>query len=223
MKTNKKHYFLATVILFILFILFTIAVMTIDVRPIGPENSSVGFAIFNGFIFSSLGTNTLWYTITKWLGFIPIIVAIGFALLGIVQWIKRKQFKNIDKNIIVLGIFYILVGLFYVFFERFVVNDRPVLMAGQLEASYPSSHTMLVTCIMTTAIMQAHERIHNKTVFMGINIASILIIVITVIGRLLSGVHWCTDILAGLLLSAALITLYSAILNKVRDRQVTNI
>lgn len=217
MERKKKHYFLIAGLLFLLFVIFTIAVRMIDVQPIGPEGSRVGFATLNGAVFNALGTSEAWYTITKWLGYIPIFIVIGFAILGIAQWITRKGFTKIDKSILVLGGFYVLVGIAYVFFELFIVNYRPVLLSEQLEASYPSSHTMLVICVMVTAMMQFRNRIQNKIGGSIVMVLSIAIILLMVVGRLLSGVHWCTDIIGSILLSSALIMLYVAMIHKVCD------
>ena len=94
-----------------------------------------------------------------------------------------------------------------------------VLTDGALEASYPSSHTMLVICIMGTAIMQFRRLLPEKK---GLRIfldgAAVLLIVVTVVGRLLSGVHWFTDILAGVLLSSALVMLYFSALTWLEEK-----
>jgi undecaprenyl-diphosphatase len=99
----------------------------------------------------------------------------------------------------------------YVFFEIVVINYRPTLIAGCLEASYPSSTTLLVMCIMPTAMMQLYTRIQNIIFRQWILLIMALFVVVMVIGRLLSGVHWITDIIGGALLSAAMVFLYYAI------------
>lgn len=94
------------------------------------------------------------------------------------------------------------------FFEFFVVNYRPVLIEGVLEASYPSSTTMLMMCIMPTAIMQFHHLISSKRLRNIVNAFCGIYASFMVIGRVLSGVHWFTDIVGGILLSATLVMLY---------------
>lgn len=216
---NKtKRNFTITGILFLLFVFFTFMITKIDVRPIGPENSTVGFASINQFIFELSGTSSLWYNITDWLGIIIILFALGFALLGLFQLIKRKSLFKIDKSILLLGVFYVVIIAFYILFENIIINYRPVLMDGVLEASYPSSHTMIAICIMSTAIMQFHELFpERKKLLTLLDILSVFIILTTIIGRLLSGVHWFTDIIAGILLSSALIMLYYSILKYIKN------
>ena len=206
-KKNKKRLVLG-VSLVVAFVLWTILVCFVDVRAIGPEGSSVGFAALNGFVHELTGVNWFLYTITDWLGIIPIAVALGFAILGLVQLIKRKSLWKVDHRSLALGVFYIVVMTAYIFFEVVVINYRPTLIDGYLEASYPSSTTMLVMCVMPTAAMQLNVRIKN-TVFR--RCAVITIVAFTafmVIGRLISGVHWITDIIGGALLSAGLVTMY---------------
>lgn len=153
------------------------------------------------------------YTMTDWLGLVPLGVAMGFALLGLVQLIKRKHLREVDFSILVLGGFYLVVMAAYVLFEVFVVNYRPVLINGHLEASYPSSTTMLVMCVMPTAIMQLNARIKNYALRRCAAFVMAAFIVFMVIGRLLSGVHWVTDIVGGALLSAGLVMLYHSIMS----------
>lgn len=190
------------------FVLWTVAVQFIDVRTIGPNGSSVGFATINGFVHKLTGVHMSLYNVTDWLGLVPIFVAMGFALFGFAQWIKRKHLSKVDYSIFVLGGFYIAVMAVYVLFEMITVNYRPVLINGILEKSYPSSTTLIVMCVMPTAIMQFNSRIKNTVLKKTMSFLITAFIVFMVIGRLVSGVHWFTDIIGGALLSAGLVTLY---------------
>ena len=206
-KKNKKRFVLGTSLI-VAFVLWTVFVRLVDVQPIGPEGSSVGFATLNGFVHELTGVNWVLYTITDWLGLVPIAVALGFAILGLVQLIGRKSLWKVDHSILALGVFYIVVMAAYVFFEIVVINYRPTLIEGILEASYPSSTTMLVMCVMPTAAMQLNTRIKNTVLRRCAIIATVAFTAFMVIGRLISGVHWVTDIIGGALLSAGLVTLY---------------
>ena len=208
MQKNNKG-IIVTGSLYVIFIIFTVLVKTIDVQPIGPKLSAVGFAAINQSVLKFFGINLQWYNISSWLGYIAIAVAGGFAVFGLIQFIKRRSIRKVDERILLLGVFYILIFAAYVFFELLVVNYRPIILSEGLEASFPSSHTMLVICIMVTAIMQFHYYLREKKMWMWLAIiASALIIAVTVAGRLISGVHWFTDIVAGILLSSAFIALY---------------
>ena len=194
------------------FVLWTVAICFVDVRAIGPQGSSVGFAGINGFVHNLTGVHWGLYNITDWLGLVPIFVCMGFGVLGLMQWIKRKSICKVDHDILVLGGFYIVTIAAYLFFESVVINYRPVLINGYLEASYPSSTTLLVMCVMPTAIMQLGRRIKSKTIRNIVTAAIITFIVFMVVGRLISGVHWFTDIVGGALLSASLVTLYYGVI-----------
>ena len=211
-KENQKDFRIAICIL-IAFVMWTAAICFVDVQAIGPQESSVGFATVNRFVHSLTGVHMPLYTITDWLGLVPLGFVMWFGTLGLIQWIQRKHLLKVDYNIRILGGFYIVVMALYVLFEVLVVNYRPVLINGYLEASYPSSTTMLVMCVMPTAIMQFNARIKNNVLKRCVASAIIAFIVFMVIGRLISGVHWFTDIIGGALLSTGLVLMYRAIIS----------
>lgn len=197
-------------ILLTVFLLWTAAVCIVDVQPIGPNDSSVGFATINGYVHDLTGVNLGLYNLTDWLSLIPIAFVMGFGLLGLRQWIQRKSLWKVDGSIIALGIFYFVVGAVFLLFEILVVNYRPVLIEGVLEASYPSSTTMLVLCVMGTAMTQLRQRIKICVLRRIVIFVMSAFVVFMVVGRLISGVHWLTDIIGGGLLSGGLIALYDA-------------
>ena len=210
-KENQRNFCIATCML-LAFLLWTVAIQFVDVQAIGPQESSVGFATINQFVHNLTGVHMSLYTITDWLGLVPLMFVMGFGTLGLIQWIKRKHLLKVDYSILVLGGFYIVVMAVYVLFEMIVTNYRPVLIGGILEASYPSSTTMLVMCVMPTAIIQLNARIKNNVLKRFVASAMIAFIAFMVIGRLVSGVHWFTDIIGGALLSAGLVLMYRAII-----------
>ena len=210
MKRIRKN-FVASMCFLTAFVLWTLEICFVDVRAIGPQGSSVGFAGINGFVHNLTGVHWGLYNITDWFGLVPIFVCMGFGILGFVQWIKRKDIRKVDHDILALGGFYIVTIAVYLFFESVVINYRPVLINGYLEASYPSSTTMLVMCVMPTAIVQLSSRTKNKMLRNIITITIIAFIAFMVIGRLISGVHWFTDIVGGALLSAGLVTMFYSV------------
>ena len=213
MKKVKQRNFCAAICMLSAFLLWTAAIQFVDIKSIGPLESTVGFAEMNRFVHNLTGVHMSLYTVTDWLGLIPIMFAIGFGALGLTQWIMRKNLLKVDYSILVLGGFYIVVMAVYILFETVVVNYRPVLINGCLEASYPSSTTMLVMCVMPTAAIQLHARIKNNVLRRCVISAIIAFIGFMVIGRLVSGVHWFTDIVGGVLLSTGLVLLYHAFIS----------
>ncbi len=211
MEKKNSRLFWVGVGLLAVFVLWTVLIRFVDVEAIGPRQSSVGFATLNGYIHNLTGVNMSLYIITDWLGLVPIGVAFGFAVLGIVQCIKRKSLLKVDRSILTLGGFYIVVMAVYILFEIVVINYRPTLIDGYLEASYPSSTTILVMCVMPTAMMQLRTRIKNDLFRRCVMLVIAVFIAFMVIGRLVSGVHWITDIIGGALFSTAIVLMYYAI------------
>ena len=184
------------------FLAWTWLVTTVDVRPIGPDGSTVGLATINSAFHTWTGVHLSLYVLTDWLSIIPLGIVATFAALGLAQWIRRRSLCKVDRDILILGGYYLVVLAVYVLFEFVTVNYRPLLIEGVPEVSYPSSTTMLVLCVIPTAVMHLHARLPRRllTVFAAF----------MVVARLLSGVHWLTDIIGGILLSTALVLLYRA-------------
>ena len=203
---RKKLY--AASALIAAFILWTAVISFIDVQAIGPQGSRVGLSAVNGWFHGLTGVHMTLYTVTDWLGLVPVAVVMAFAMLGLIQWFKRKRFFLVDSSILILGGFYVIVMGAYLLFEELVINYRPVLIDGRLEASYPSSTTMLVLCVMPAAMLQLRGRIRNRRCRAGVCGALAVFTGFMVVGRLVSGVHWFTDIVGGVLLSAGLVLLY---------------
>lgn len=208
MKKGNKKILHSAIALLTAFVVWTMAVKLFDVKAIGPEGTTVGFATINEFIHNLTGVNMHLYTITDYLSIVPLFFITGFALTGLIQLIKRKSLRSVDFDILVLGVFYIIVMAVYVFFEIFVVNYRPLLIDGQLEASYPSSTTTLVMTVMPSSTMQLSSRIKNKALNKAICALISVFTAFMVFVRLFSGVHWLSDIIGGALLSAGLVLLY---------------
>lgn len=254
-RKNCVKILLCGAALVLTFVLWTFLVKWVDVQQIGPEKSSVGFSSLNGFVHNFFGVHMDLYYITDWLSLVPVGFIFGFAVVGLVQWISRKSIRKVDMNILVLGGFYVVVLSAYIFFEYYVVNYRPVLISGFLEASYPSSTTLLVLTVMPTAVMMfvmgksagseknslenvssdsvllSAGKSENNVLFYATNsckiknrtvrkVAAFLIILFTVFmvaGRLISGVHWITDIIGGIILSAGLVMIYYGVVSLITE------
>ena len=202
---RRREFFIGMCLL-LAFAAWTVLVSVVDVQAIGPMGSEVGLAKLNGALHELIGVHMEIYVITDWLSLVPVLLGAWFAIVGLGQWIRRKNLLKVDRGILTLGGFYVIVGAVYIFFEKIGVNYRPVLINGLLEASYPSSTTVLVMCVMLTALMHFRNR--------GIRTAIVIFTALMVIGRLISGVHWFSDIVGGVLLSAGLVTVYHSIQEK---------
>ena len=220
MKKTNKTYFIITAVLFLLFIVFTVLVKTVDVAVPSFDATcpEVGFSSLNAAAHEVLGVSETWYEITDLLGMLDILTVAVFGALGLWQWIRRKSLMKVDSCILLLGVFYALVAALYVTFEIFVINYRPILVEGVWEASYPSSHTMLACCVLGSAMVAFSRLCALKKWNVIVDIAASLVIVTMVVGRLLSGVHWLTDIIGGVLLSAALVSLYISALAYMEEK-----
>ena len=207
MKSNRIYIYTAASILSA-FVIWTLAVSLIDVQAIGPNGTSIGFATLNGYFHHLTGVNMLLYTLTDWLSLIPFLFIAVFATVGLIQLLRRKSFLKVDYSILILGGFYLVVMAAFVIFEIFVVNHRPILIDGVLEASYPSSTTVLITTVMPTAAIELNRRIKSTSIRATVISLITLFSIFMVVARLICGVHWLSDIIGGVLLSSALVMFY---------------
>jgi undecaprenyl-diphosphatase len=149
----------------------------------------------------------LLYKIAEILGLVIILIALCYAALGFYQLIKRKSIFKVDRELIVLGLTYLLMLIEYLLFEMIIINYRPILMDGELEASYPSSHTILALCICFSSLITS-KKYFNKKYIKQINIITVVLTGLVLLLRTISGVHWISDIIGGIIISLTLVSYY---------------
>ena len=212
MKQNGKRILFLGSIFIAAFIIWTILIQKVDVQPLGVNGTDIGFATINCWFHKLTGVHMGIYTITDWLGLVPICICMIFGGIGCMQLFKRRSLFKVDCDIIFLGAYYICVIFGYLIFEMIPINYRPILIEGLMEASYPSSTTLLVLCVMPTLAEQVNRRSDNETIKKIVKILVISFSVFMVFGRLISGVHWLTDIVGSIMLSVGLFCIYKAVI-----------
>ena len=228
----KKTNYIISIVLLIVAIVFTILVAKVDVKPVGPINpetripSEVGFSTINSAIAQKIPFNSTFYKISQYVGYLAFAFVAFYAFIGLLELIKKKNIKEINKVIIALGIFYVCVAIVYALFEVLTINYRPIVLENELEASYPSSHTMLAICVCGSSLLVSNALIGNIKAKKILNIAACAIMLIVIVSRFLSGVHWFTDIIGGIIISGFMIQTFSNIVKSIdntRDKREANI
>ena len=186
-------------------------VKTIDVKAIGPNKSSVGFSSINKAYANLVGSNMTIYKLTEIFGLLIFIIVGIYGLIGIYQLFKRKSLFKVDREIISVGILYILMIGTYLVFEKVIINYRPIIIEGELEASFPSSHTMLAICTCVSSLMIYKKYIPKKFNYLVI-FTTVLLLTLVFLGRTISGVHWISDIVGGVIISITLLSYFYTIL-----------
>ena len=225
-KRSNRRFVFSAVIFVLIFVLIAL-VKTFDVAAIGPEGTSIGFSHLNGAVHEFFGLSNVWYAITQATGIVAICLVLEYAILGLIQLISRKSFAKVDRYIYCLGGLFAVVFVLYALFEKVVINYRPIIEEGaeHVEASFPSSHTMLVCTVLGSVILILDKygnigiKNQSKKTVTFLKAFLFVLILLTVIGRLVCGVHWLTDILGGVLISLALLFLFSAVLDRVDDKK----
>ncbi len=218
---KEKRNMLTGVGMIVAFAVWTVLIQWVDVQAVGQNGTKIGYADFNVWFHQLTGVHMTIYTITDWLGLVPIFICLCFGVLGLVQLIKRRGLLKVDTDILLLGVYYVLVIACYLIFEMIPINYRPVLIEGRQEASYPSSTTLLVLSVMPTLRFQANRRVSNDMIRKAVAVFVVAFSSFMVIGRVISGVHWATDIIGSVLLSAGLYMLYrSAVFYSYKTKKV---
>lgn len=221
MKKSKKL-LISTIVFGMLAIVYTIIIALVDKQSIGPNESQVGLATINKFFQERLGFNETFYKLSNLLGYIAFGIAFVYMVIGLIQLIKRKSIKKVDTEISILGLFYIITLIIYVLFEFVKINYRPVLIDGNLDPSYPSSHTLLALFISTSAIFVNLKIIENKPLRITLNTITIILGLAILVGRIISGVHWITDILGGILIATTLVLGYLCVAEYFKEKLANN-
>lgn len=218
MTDEVKTSYIKTCAMFIAFAAFTLLVMLVDVQAIGPEGTSVGFATFNKAVQETFPYNEVLYNISKYAGYLVLAVAGCFALYGVLMLIVRKSFKKVDKDIYVLAGFYAIILVVYVAFDKIAINYRPVILDEGIEPSYPSTHTMLAITILTAAMIEFDMRVKSKRLLYAVEAFSVLLMLVVIVFRFISGVHWATDVAGSVILGIALSMLFSTVIKQVTKK-----
>lgn len=190
---------------------FVYLVKYYDVKAIGPNKSSVGFSSINKAYANLVGSNMTIYKLTEIFGLLIFIIVGIYGLIGIYQLFKRKSLFKVDREIISVGILYILMIGTYLVFEKVIINYRPIIIEGELEASFPSSHTMLAICTCVSSLMIYKKYIPKKFNYLVI-FTTVLLLTLVFLGRTISGVHWISDIVGGVIISITLLSYFYTIL-----------
>ena len=217
----KKEKLIKLRILLVFTIVFSLLVCFVDRAAIGPKGTTVGFSHINGFFREIFKFSNPLYVITNIFGYLAILVCLFFGFIGRMQLFKGRSLKKVDRNVIALGVLYIVVILLYVIFEKAEINFRPVIMPGETdpEASFPSSHTMLALVVFCSAPSVLRKYVKDKQLRKIINIVLYVLAGLTVVGRMISGVHWITDIFASIFISATLLYAFFMVLEAIRPKK----
>ena len=210
MKQQGMKYLYTGMAGMVAFTLWTWLIRVVDVRIAGESQTPVGFATVNCRFHDLTGVHMGLYTVTDWLGLVPVFGCLLMGTVGLVQLIRRKRPHKVDMDILLLGMYYVLVMGAYLLFEYIPVNYRPILIDGRLEASYPSSTTLLVLSGMPTLVFQIRRRMRNRRLQPWLTRLVMVFSLFMVLGRLVSGVHWLTDIIGSVFLSLGLFRCYQA-------------
>ena len=222
---KKLTYLLIPSLFLAVVIIWTALVKVIDVHYVGAAGSLGFYALntqVNDFV-QSLNTKTF-KLITDVLMFAAIATCLPFAIVGLVQLIKRKDLKKVDSTIYVILAGYVAMVVMYFVFEIVKINYSPLSTAEELKASYPSSHVLVYSVMMGMAVLGLLHfvKMHDDLKLL-INIFYMFSTLAMAGLRLFSGQHYLTDIIGGVLLSYTILfainSLYRYLKNENKEKE----
>lgn len=210
-QRKRKGTLILGSILAVLSVVYICLIATVDVQPLGLENTNIGFATINTAVAAKLPYSAIFYKISSLLGYSAFLIVAFFVVCGVVQLVKRKSLAKVDRSILAMGALFVITIILYVAFDKIVINYRPVILPGELEleSSFPSSHTMLAIVVFGSAAIDLKRRLKGNKVGSIIGIVLCLLMLLIVVCRFLSGAHWLTDIVGGVLIAGALVAWYA--------------
>lgn len=219
----KKRYLIISCASLLLFLLFLIMLYTVDVKNIGAGVTKVGLCFINNHSFMASNAS-MWDKISDVCMYLGIGVIGALFILGVVQLIQRKNILKVDKEILVFGCLVVLMIIIWLFFDKvLIVNNRPILVDGKVECSFPSTHIMITSFALLSGSYYLFKKINKKHLTIIMYVASAIIVTICFLGRVLSGMHFLTDAVCGLLMGLFLFFSLLAILQFIiKDHKAMN-
>ena len=219
----KKTNYLLSFILLAIAVVFTVLVAKVDVKTVTVKpidgvtqaetlTTEVGFSTLNQSVSDKIGFNNTFYKISKYAGYLALVFIAFYGFTGLIELLQKKSLKGVNKALYILAAFYVCVAIVYVLFEIVVINNRPVDMGEGLEASFPSSHTMLALCVCGSSIIVSKYIIKKDNFRKCLNLISWIVMLLVICTRTLSGVHWISDIFGGILISVFMLSVFANVI-----------
>lgn len=209
MTKQGKKWFLAALILTAVFVVLTITVKYVDQKNIGSQ--VIGWATINLWWRDIIGVRNFWQIASHIFAAITLIILVMFLVWQAIALLRRKSFRTMPRHWWFFDLTLIALALCYIVFQIMVINFRPLLIDGVAELSYPSSHVLLLATLWPVFILTLSREVKSRPWLRVASVIGIIVMTVGIIARLLSGYHWFTDIIGGIMLGAVLTCWYQAL------------
>lgn len=207
---TKKLYYVMSAVSFTLFVILTVLLLKVDVTASGINGSNIGLSMINISFRDVIGSSWLCYNISKVAGIVGLAACALICLMFAFRVMRQKSLKALCKRDVALVALYIETAVFYIVFDKIVINYRPMLKWGETEpeSSFPSTHALMAVVIFVSLGHVASDYIKNKLTLKIVQGACVVFALAIILGRTFSGVHWFTDIVGGILFGVGLVCAY---------------
>ena len=216
----KKLINLKVILGFVFLFLFIILILLLNVdKDYITPTGKVGLSSFNDMV--DYKYNKGWQILADVFLYLGIALVAILAIYGLYELIKRKSLFKVDKYIIVIGAFFIISIILWLLFDKVVtINYRPILVDGEKESSFPSTHTFVCVFIYMSAYTVVKKLLNNKIYNEIVLSLAIVIVIFTAVSRILSGMHYLTDVMGGVFLGLSLYFICDGIITIIDKKEV---
>ena len=191
----------------------TAAVGLIDVQGTS-VGKDVGFGTLNNVIFAFFGENEVWGKITDILLGVLIASAVIAIFWAAARWAKEgKDSKKMGKSLACFGVAGGVAAAIYLIFEKLlVINYSPVLEGGKAVPSFPSTHVLVAVVLAMISAIILTSLLKKRVLRIAVNTILPTLMVWMMVGVILAGTGWFTDVIGGLLYGMTAVSLYQTLM-----------
>ena len=206
---QPKRWWWVAVACTVIFILFTIMVTALDGQTV--DGHRLGLATMNGWWRDLVGVNAAWRVVSDVVAVGTVFGAVGLLIVQIVAVVRGRGLRPVVRDWWGVDLVLISLGICYGLFQIVVINYRPLLMHGVAEASYPSSHVLLFATVWPLLILTLWRMTKRRWVRVTVMVVGMMVMLAGIVARALSGYHWLSDLVGGVLLGVTLVAWYLAL------------
>lgn len=210
-----------TIVSLVLFNILMILLCFVNVKEVEPFGKIGLYGFNNTYRHDYNKTLDIISDVLLYLSIAAFVAAVVYFAYGLI----KNKFKKVDYRLLVYFIITVCVVITYLIFDHVVkLNNRPNIIDGELEGSFPSTHVLMATYLLlplTTLFFKEGREKDTKKIDLDTIVTTIAFVIIGAmfVLRLWSGMHWMTDCIGGVLLGVFYFGFYYFITSFIKEKK----